>query len=158
MTTTQVRNLILWRHAEAEILEHGQSDLARMLTGKGHKQARQMSAWLKKYLPKKTFVLASPSMRTRETVAYWGEDWQEEIRLSPERALQPILQLLAQSPYESVMLVGHQPWIGELAAHCLGMEDGHQLSIKKGAVWWLRLPKSGGPYKLYSVQSPELIE
>lgn len=152
-----VRNLILWRHAEAEDLMHGASDLERVLTKKGHKQAKQMAGWLKKYLPKQTYVLVSPSVRTRETVAYWGDDWQEDSRLAPERPLPPLLQLLAQSPFESVMLVGHQPWIGELAAHGLGMSDG-QISIKKGAVWWLRLPKSGPPYKLYSVQSPDLIE
>lgn len=152
-----VKNLILWRHAEAEVLLHGASDLERALTKKGHKQAKQMAGWLKKYLPKQTYVLVSPSVRTRETVAYWGEDWQEDTRLAPERPLAPLLQLLDQSPFESVMLVGHQPWIGELAAHGLGMPDG-QISIKKGAVWWLRLPKSGPPYKLYSVQSPDLIE
>lgn len=152
-----VKNLILWRHAEAEDLLHGDSDLARSLTKKGHKQAKQMAGWLKKYLPKHCYVLVSPAARTRETVAYWGDDWQEDSRLAPERPLEPLLQLLAQSPFESVLLVGHQPWIGELAARSLGMPDG-QISIKKGAVWWLRLPKSGPPYKLYSVQSPDLIE
>lgn len=152
-----VRNLILWRHAEAEDLQHGHSDLERALTKKGHRQAKQMAAWLKKYLPKQTYTMVSPSLRTQETAAYWGEGWQEENRLAPERPLKPILQLLAQSPYEDIMLVGHQPWIGELAAQCLGMEDA-QLSIKKGAVWWLRLPKSGLPYKLYSVQAPDLVE
>lgn len=152
-----VRDLILWRHADAEILLHGQSDLDRALTKKGHKQARQMSAWLKKYLPKDTYVLVSPALRTRETVQYWGSTWQEDNRLAPERPLQPLTQLLADDSFASLMLVGHQPWIGELAAHSLGMPDG-QLSIKKGAVWWLRLPKSGPPYKLYSVQAPDLID
>lgn len=152
-----VKNLILWRHAEAEVLLHGASDIERTLTKKGHKQAKQMAGWLKKYLPKQTYVLVSPSQRTRETIAYLGDDWQEDNRLAPERPLGPLLQLLAQSPFESVMLVGHQPWIGELAAQALGIADG-QISIKKGAVWWLRLPKSGPPYKLYSVQSPDLIE
>jgi phosphohistidine phosphatase len=152
-----VKNLILWRHAEAEVLMHGASDLERPLTAKGHRQAKQMSAWLKKYLSKQTYVLVSPAVRTRETVAYWAEDWQEDTRLAPERPLEPLLQLLAQSPFESMMLVGHQPWIGELVAHALGLPEG-QVSIKKGAVWWLRLPKSGPPYKLYSVQSPDLIK
>lgn len=151
-----VRDLILWRHAEAEILMHGQSDLARTLTKKGHRQAKQMSAWLKKYLPKQTYVLVSPAVRSLDTVHYWGDDWHEESRLAPDRPLQPLLQMLEKSPFETLMLVGHQPWIGELAAHCLGMPDG-QMSIKKGAVWWLRLPKAGMPYKLYSVQSPDLI-
>lgn len=152
-----VRDLILWRHADAEILLHGQSDMERALTKKGHKQAKQMAAWLKKYLPKQTYVMVSPALRAHETAAYLAEDWQVENRLAPDRPLQPILQLLSQSPFEHVMLVGHQPWIGELAAHCLGMEE-TQLSIKKGAIWWLRLPKSGAPYKLYSVQAPDLVD
>lgn len=154
--TSQVRNLILWRHAEAEVLQHGQRDMDRVLTAKGHKQAKQMAGWLKKYLSKSTYVLVSPAQRTLQTVAYWGDDWQEESRIAPERPIQPIVQLMAQSPYQNLMLVGHQPWIGELAAYCLGVEEG-QLSIKKGAVWWLRLPKSGGPYKLYTVQAPDLL-
>lgn len=152
-----VRDLILWRHAEAEVLLHGQSDLDRQLTKKGHKQAKQMSAWLRKYLPKKTYVLTSPALRTRETVAYWGDDWHVESRLAPERPLNPILALIEQSPFEHLLLIGHQPWIGELAAHMLGMQN-TQLSIKKGAVWWLRLPKSGAPFKLYSVQAPDLMD
>ncbi|MDP8567992.1 SixA phosphatase family protein [Methylophilus aquaticus] len=154
--SSQVRNLILWRHAEAEVLQHGQRDMDRVLTAKGHKQAKQMAGWLKRYLPKSTYVLVSPAQRTLETAAYWGDDWQEEPRIAPERPIQPIMQLMAQSPYQNLMLVGHQPWIGELAADCLGIEEG-QLSIKKGAVWWLRLPKSGGAYKLYSVQAPDLL-
>ena len=36
-------DLILWRHAEAEV---GSDDLARRLTVRGAKQARQMAAWL----------------------------------------------------------------------------------------------------------------
>lgn len=151
-----VLDLILWRHAEAEVLLHGQSDLQRALTKKGHKQAKQMSLWLKKYQPKKSYMLVSPALRTRETANYLTQDWVEESRLAPERPLSPIIQLVAQCPFESLILVGHQPWIGELAAHCLGVADG-QLGIKKGAVWWLRLPKSGGHYKLYSVQAPDLI-
>lgn len=150
------RHLILWRHAEAELLVHGQSDLARPLTAKGHQQAKQMARWLKKYLPKQTYILVSPAMRTVQTVAYLGDDWQEDIRLSPERSMAPLQQLMTQSPANALMMVGHQPWIGELAAHYLGMQDA-QLSIKKAAVWWLRLPNAGLPYKLYSVQSPGLL-
>lgn len=152
-----VRDLILWRHAEAEVLMHGQSDLQRALIKKGHKQAKQMSVWLKKYQPKNTYMLVSPALRTRETANYLTQEWVEDSRLAPERPVAPIIQLLAQSPFDALMLVGHQPWIGELAAHCLGVHEG-PLAIKKGAVWWLRLPKNGTQYKLYSVQSPDLVD
>jgi phosphohistidine phosphatase, SixA len=40
--------LILWRHAEAE---DGSPDLERELTGKGHKQAEKMAAFLRPRLP-----------------------------------------------------------------------------------------------------------
>lgn len=152
-----IKHLILWRHAEADILQHGASDLGRPLTKKGHQQAKRMAAWLKRYAPKPLHVLVSPATRAIETVEYWGDAWQSDSRLSPERPLAPLIQLLESSPYEHLMLVGHQPWIGEVAAHCLGLPEG-QLSLKKGATCWLRLPKAGGAYQLYSVQSPDLID
>ena len=35
-------DLILWRHAEAEVIAPGQDDLQRALTPKGERQARRM--------------------------------------------------------------------------------------------------------------------
>ena len=39
-------DLILWRHAEAFDLAEGGTDLERMLTPRGEKQAARMAAWL----------------------------------------------------------------------------------------------------------------
>ena len=36
-----------------------------------------------------------------------------------------------------ILLVGHQPYLGEIAARLLGMQE-HSCAIRKGAVWWLR--------------------
>lgn len=151
-----IHNLILWRHAEAEIPGQGQADLDRALTLHGHQQARRMAAWLNKNLPEQTVAMVSPALRTRETVAYWGTHWHVEKRLAPDSSLQAMLRFLEQTSYEHLMLVGHQPWLGMLAAHYLGMHD-KPLDISKGAVWWLQLPKSGRLYTLYSVQTPELV-
>ena len=60
-------DLILWRHAEAEIAAPGQDDLQRALTPKGERQARRMAAWLNQRLAATTRVLVSPALRCRQT-------------------------------------------------------------------------------------------
>lgn len=151
-----IRNLLLWRHADAEVLMHGQIDMARALTKKGQRQAKQMAAWLKKYSPPHIERWVSPAQRALETAAFLPGEWQQADCLAPEQSLQHILPWLAARNAENVLLVGHQPWIGLLAAHAMGVEPS-TLAIKKGAVWWLKLPKSGIPYQLYSVQAPDLL-
>ena len=54
--------LILWRHADAEL---GQPDSERRLTDKGHKQAARMAKWLAERLPEDYVVMASPAVRAQ---------------------------------------------------------------------------------------------
>src|SRR5262245_48219615 len=64
-------DLILWRHAEAE---EGTPDEQRKLTGKGHKQAAKMAAWLSERLARHVTILVSPATRTQQTAkAYSGK-------------------------------------------------------------------------------------
>jgi phosphohistidine phosphatase len=62
------RDLILWRHAEAQ---QGRNDIdgnmERPLTAKGKRQAASMAKWLEKHLPDSTKVLGSPVVRAMET-------------------------------------------------------------------------------------------
>ena len=62
--------LILWRHAEAEV---GEPDLGRRLTSKGEKQARRMAEWLHAHLPESARILVSPAMRAQQTVQALAE-------------------------------------------------------------------------------------
>jgi len=56
------------------------------------------------------------------------------------------------------VMVSHQPLIGQLVSHLLGL-PAHEMMIKKGSVWWLRYKlKEGIPQvSLLTVQSPELL-
>ena len=36
-----------------------------------------------------------------------------------------------------VLLVGHQPWLGQVAATVLGLPEA-SCAVRKAAVWWLR--------------------
>ncbi|MFN7673380.1 MAG: SixA phosphatase family protein, partial [Betaproteobacteria bacterium] len=59
-------DLILWRHADAVSVEHG-DDLSRKLSGKGRKQATQMANWLEPRLADSTRVFSGHWKRDIET-------------------------------------------------------------------------------------------
>jgi phosphohistidine phosphatase len=56
----------------------------------------------------------------------------------------------------TVLLVGHQPTLGEVAAQLLGCETS-SLSIKKGAVWWFSRREDAEQVMLRLVISPEFL-
>jgi len=58
----------------------------------------------------------------------------------------------------TVLLVGHQPSLGSVIAHTLGLEAAH-CAVKKGAVWWLRTRERAGQIEtvIVTVQTPEYL-
>jgi len=156
-------DLILWRHAEAEVAQEGEDDLSRALTKKGERQAARMAAWLDRHLPEGTRVLVSPAVRTQQTVAPLGRKFKLRDELVPETSVDDVLGLLkwqeATGPQikGSVLMVGHQPYLGQLVAKLLGMQE-HHCPVRKGGVWWLRTRvRDGQPQTvLLTVACPEL--
>jgi phosphohistidine phosphatase len=57
-----------------------------------------------------------------------------------------------------VLLVGHQPALGAVVAHLLGM-PAEACAIRKGSVWWLRQRQREGQGQtvLMSVTCPEKL-
>lgn len=156
-------DLILWRHAEAEEAPEGGDDLSRELTKKGERQAVRMAAWLDRHLPEGTRVLVSPSVRTQQTVAPLGRKFKLRDELVPETSVDEVLTLLKWDAVTgpqlkgSVLLVGHQPYLGQLVARLLGMQE-HNCPVRKGGVWWLRTRVRDGQLQtvLLTVACPEL--
>lgn len=131
-------DLIVWRHAEAFEAEPEGDDLLRVLTPKGRKQAERMAAWLEKQLPQGTRILCSPAVRAEQTVKAMGRKYKVRDALSPGAAVQDVLETSGwPTANHAVLLVGHQPALGGLLAHLLGMPEA-VCAIRKGAVWWLR--------------------
>jgi phosphohistidine phosphatase len=126
--------LILWRHAEAV---EGGPDLERALTAKGERQARRMAELLAPRLPKAARILVSPAVRTRQTAEALGRPFRIEPAIAPEASVEALLQAAGWPDGEGcVLVVGHQPTLGQVAARLLtGCDAG--LSLRKGAVWWL---------------------
>jgi phosphohistidine phosphatase len=126
--------LILWRHAEAE---DGIHDMERRLTSKGFKQAAKMAAFLLPHLPQDLHILVSPAVRAQQTAQALNKSFITDPLLAPESSPQAILESSGwlQSSKRTVLIVGHQPTLGEVAAQLLTGKPGTQ-SFKKGAVWW----------------------
>lgn len=127
-------DLILWRHAEAE---YGAPDLERTLTPRGQKQAQKVSAWLDRQLPDKVKILCSPATRTLQTVETLGRKFRILQELGPDAAPQALLTAANwPNAREPVLIVGHQPTLGQLAA-LLITGTPQPWTIRKGSVWWI---------------------
>lgn len=194
--TLQFDNIIIWRHAEAEIAQvdptknhsgkndSGENDAVRELTHKGRGQAKRMAHWLKKHLPDATMLICSPALRALQTAEALDYKIQLQDALKPDASLTEVLSALAKvqnqqatkKPQQNILIVGHQPCMGQLVAYLLdsslldsSADDAEKLkrenntSIKKGAVWWLRLDSADDHlttnrvYKLLTVQIPSLL-
>jgi phosphohistidine phosphatase len=151
--------LILWRHADAED-PIGKDDMARALTKKGHAQAARMAKWLKPRLQGDWRILVSPARRALETVEPLGRDYAVEELVSPGRSARDVLRACAwPSNGHDVMVVGHQPTLGEVASMIFLGEEG-EAGIRKGAIWWFEARGGGDKMNaiLKAVLSPDLVD
>ena len=146
-------DLIFWRHAEAEDERDGLDDLDRALTKSGQKQAARVGAWLDAQLPKDTLILCSPALRCQQTALALGRDFRIVERIAPGAAPAAVLEA-AQWPdaQHPVMIVGHQPTLGQTLAQLLRLQDTN-CGIRKSQAWWLRARE--GELQVWAVQSPE---
>jgi phosphohistidine phosphatase len=152
-------DLILWRHAEAEDAPPGGDDLQRPLTPRGEKQAARMAAWLDRQLADGVKILCSPALRCEQTVLPLGRKYKIREELAPNASPEAVLDT-AQWPNakQPILIVGHQPTLGETAAKLLGMKP-QELTVRKGAIWWFRHRErgSGEETVLVAVLSPDMV-
>lgn len=149
-------NLILWRHADAEDGAPGKPDAERRLTAKGEKQARRMAAWLEKRLPRDVRVMASPAQRAQQTARALTAGCETRSELGTSADAHAVLRAAGWPGGEgAVVVVGHQPTLGQAAALALTGKVA-DWSVRKGAVWWL---ESDGGHDVITrgVVSPDMI-
>ncbi|NBU12075.1 MAG: histidine phosphatase family protein [Betaproteobacteria bacterium] len=148
-------DLVLWRHADAE---YGPPDLQRQLTPLGRQQAHDMADWLRPRLPKHARVLVSPAQRAQQTAAALGRPFDTIAALAPGAALSDVLAASDWAPSDEgcVVVVGHNPTLGEVAARLLGANGA--VAVRKGAVWWFVGRERGErPVVLHACISPNLL-
>jgi phosphohistidine phosphatase len=148
--------LILWRHAEAE---DGVPDGDRALTKKGRKQAAAVAAWLRPHLPKQARILASPAARAQQTAAALELPFVTTREIAVGAPTGEVLRAAGwPDAGGTVVVIGHQPTLGRIAAVLLAGEEA-DWSVKKGAVWWFtrRVRDGTGQVVLRAVIGPDLL-
>lgn len=152
-------DLILWRHAEAHTLLEGGNEMARSLTSRGEKQAARMASWLDRQLPELTRILVSPARRTEQTAMALSRKYKICPELAPDGNVAQLLELVQWPEAKGcVLVVGHQPTIGQTIAQLLGLNSS-ECTVKKGAVWWLRHREREAHSQtvVVTVQTPEML-
>lgn len=148
--------LILWRHADAE---DGIPDLARELTDKGRKQAARMADWLNPRLPQDIHVLSSPAARALQTAKALGRYFEEVPALAPGAGADAVLAAAGwpDSAYP-VLIVGHQPTLGQVAMRLLTGQAA-DAAVRKAGIWWFQGRERDGELQvvLRAVASPDWL-
>ena len=155
-------NLILWRHAEAEVQSKSGTDFDRALTKSGHKDAVKMAKWLNQHLPANTEVFCSPAIRCLQTAAALQALSSINVEVADFLSVDSTPDMIASKisnddSKQTILIIGHQPNLGLLITKLLGMNES-ACAVKKGAVWWLRQRVNEGVLQtyLYAVKHPNL--
>lgn len=157
-------DLILWRHAEAAIAEHGQDDSSRLLTGKGERQAIRVAHWLDRQLSDSTRILSSPAKRAELTALKLDRKFKLRDELGPQSTAAEVLDLvkwhahMITPPKNPTLLIGHQPWIGDVVTQLTQLPES-SCAIKKSSVWWLRAKEKNRVIQIHilAVVNPDLV-
>ena len=150
-------NLLLWRHADAEDGAPGRSDEERRLTAKGEKQAKRMAGWLEKQLPAEVRVLASPAKRAQQTAQALTRKFETTAEVGTGAGPESVLKAAGWPRGDgTVLVVGHQPTLGQAAALALEGRPA-DWSLKKGAVWWLE-SRPRGDVVVRAVLAPDQLK
>jgi phosphohistidine phosphatase len=160
--------LYIVRHAIA--VPRGTPDIQdddRSLTEEGVLKMRQGAAGLRslEYIPE--LILSSPLLRARQTadilLEAFGKGTQLKIlpALSPSGARRDLYQSIA--PYvnkrKSLMLVGHQPSLGEIAGDIVWGSPEHFVELKKGGACAIEVERMGDSPKgsMISLLTPSIL-
>jgi phosphohistidine phosphatase len=122
-----MRTLILMRHAKSSWDQPELDDLERPLEPRGREAAPLMARYLEKSKWQPDLVLCSPAARVRETWQLMAPVLHRTVECKTLRAIYPgapsrLLDAVrrAADAVETLMLIGHNPGLGRLAASLCG--------------------------------------
>jgi phosphohistidine phosphatase len=129
-------DLYLIRHAEAEPRGGEYREESRPLTSKGARQFRAAAAGMKKMGVRFDRLLFSPWLRAAATADFLVPLVEGESEATLLLAKPPTRDILKVLSGNSVAVVGHQPWLGELLGWLVfnDMYAGVRFEFDKGGV------------------------
>jgi len=137
------------RHAAAEERASSGRDADRTLSEDGHRRAREVARGLAELEPGIQLILTSPYARARQTAEPVARALRLSGRLRETQALEPasdpeeILDEIRSEKVEGVLLVGHEPHLGNLLGRLVAGHAGLEIPMRKAAVARLSWTGSG---------------
>ena len=147
-------DLYLMRHGDAAVPEGPgfESDAKRPLTADGKIKMKEICRGLRRIGVEIDWVVTSPLVRAAETgvIVAGAIDEQPPLdrcdALAPDGSPDDLMAFLATHPErKSVLLVGHEPDLGLLAARLIGAGNRTNAAFKKGGCCLIRF--DGSPSK-----------
>ena len=140
-----MRELILLRHAHAESAEADQDDRDRPLSSQGLAEAEAAGRWLKDHGYRPDRIVCSTARRARETLEQVLQAIGYVEQLQDERIYEATPGTLMQvadehREFPRVLLIGHNPGMGQCAALLASGQSGDFRGMPAGAVAVLSLP------------------
>ncbi len=131
-----MRTLVLLRHAKSVRAHEAPSDDARGLTGRGRRDAAAAGAAMEEAGLKPSLALVSTAARTRETAEHGLQSFSLETRFEDalyHAAPESIWDAFTACDADSVVIVGHNPGMGELVSILVHQaHDGSKLAREFG--------------------------
>ncbi|WP_027883108.1 phosphohistidine phosphatase SixA [Meiothermus rufus] len=150
--------LYLIRHAIAEEAQPDQPDAARALSAEGIARFKGVVRGLKRLGVTFDHLYHSPLLRAVQTADLLVGLLEGKSQVTPHLATEPGPELLQELYGETVALVGHEPWLGQLCAWLLtGQKEASSFPFKKGGVALLQGSPHPGQMQLLGFWSPKLL-
>ena len=150
MNLKMIRLFIL-RHAIAEDRDEDRypDDSLRPLSSKGKKKMRYLAESINRLGFSFDFILASPYLRAKQTaeIAAHGLSVADGLffsdHLAPSGNMPALLRELSMQDLEgkTILLVGHEPYLGNLISLLCAGDDRATLRLKKGGLCFLTAEK-----------------
>jgi phosphohistidine phosphatase len=163
-----VKTILLLRHAKSAWSQPGLDDHDRPLNKRGERAAETMAEYIVHNAPRPDLILCSTAVRTRQTLAPLIHRLatpappialEKGLYLASEPALLARLQAVGDEA-RTVLLIGHNEGIGELASALAGTGSPSVLTrlhekFPTGALAMLRVPD--GSWQSLKVGAAELL-
>lgn len=110
-----MKTLGLLRHAKSDWGQSDKRDFDRGLNGRGRRGAALMGDHIRAHGPRWDHLIASPAERVKRTLESAKLDvdphWDERLYLA---STDTILEILRETDGEAVLVVGHNPGLGDM--------------------------------------------
>lgn len=140
--------LLIFRHGIAEDVSPSGDDARRRLTERGVERTAAAARGLATLIEPPDRVLTSPKTRARQTAEIAAGIFDRPVELVPVIAhgsAEAIREALAQRDEARLMVVGHEPTLGELVALLIGGRPGAgAVAMKKAGAAWLEADVDDG--------------